>query len=296
MNHSEEVFKNYPQGPSSQQSSNVVMKQSNSPIEQSSHGQYGRPGPSNVHDRPQAPNNSGPSHGHSGPSGHSGPPKADAKMSKSPQKRQDGKMTTPLKPLQMEGRKIFTSCTIKTPGPRKPAPKTPTGPVQRGQQGQPNPNQGFRQSSPPEYRPEESELNGPMGQQSLESRLNKEYGPSRKRSSPSGQPGQRPTPGPSSSPQSPVKNCPPKNEPNDEYDLSPTTPNYAPRTKYPPPTPVENCKWPAIKTIKMANGETCGIKVQTPVNKANITNSMLRGVKQQIIKECDLQTTLSISC
>ena len=60
--------------------------------------------------------------------------------------------------------------------------------------------------------------------------------------------------------------------------------------KYPPPTPVENCKWPAIKTIKMANGETCGIKVQTPVNKANITNSMLRGVKQQIIKECDLQS------
>jgi len=40
----------------------------------------------------------------------------------------------------------------------------------------------------------------------------------------------------------------------------------------------------------MANGETCGIKVQTPVNKANITNSMLRGVKQQIIKECDLQS------
>ena len=40
----------------------------------------------------------------------------------------------------------------------------------------------------------------------------------------------------------------------------------------------------------MANGETCGIKVQTPVNKANITNSMLRGVKQQIIKACDLQS------
>ena len=40
----------------------------------------------------------------------------------------------------------------------------------------------------------------------------------------------------------------------------------------------------------MANGETCGIKVQTPVNKANITNSMLRGVKQQIIKECDFQS------
>lgn len=40
----------------------------------------------------------------------------------------------------------------------------------------------------------------------------------------------------------------------------------------------------------MANGETCGIKVQTPVNKANITNSMLRGVKQQIIKGCDLQS------
>lgn len=42
----------------------------------------------------------------------------------------------------------------------------------------------------------------------------------------------------------------------------------------------------------MANGETCGIKVQTPVNKANITNSMLRGVKQQIIKECDLQSAV----
>ena len=217
VNHSEEVFKNYPQQTPSQQSSNVVLKQSNSPIEQSSHSQY---------DRPQAPN-SGQSH--AGP-GHSGPPKVDVKMSKSPQKRQDGKVTTPLKPLQMEGRKIFTSCTIKTPGSRKPNPKTP--PVQR-QQGQPNPNQGqiFRQSSPPEYKPEESELNGPMGQQSLESRLNKEYGPSRKRSSPSaGHPGPRPTPGPSSSPQSPVKNCPPKYEPNDEQDLSPTTPNYAPRT------------------------------------------------------------------
>jgi hypothetical protein len=39
--------------------------------------------------------------------------------------------------------------------------------------------------------------------------------------------------------------------------------------KYPPPTPVEglsghHSKWPAIKTIKMANGETCGIKVQSP--------------------------------
>ena len=224
VNHSEEVFKNYPQQTPSQQSSNV-LKQSNSPIEQPSHGQYGRPGPSNQ-DRPHAPN-SGPSH--PGP-GHSGPPKVDVKMSKSPQKRQDGKMATPLKPLQMEGRKIFTSCTIKTPGSRKPNPKTPT--VQR-QQGQPNPNQGqiFRQSSPPEYKPEESELNGPMGQQSLESRLNKEYGPSRKRSSPSaGHPGQRTTSGPSSSPQSPVKNCPPKYEPNDEQDLSPTTPNYAPRT------------------------------------------------------------------
>ena len=220
VSQSEEVFKNYPQQTPPQQSSNVVMKQSNSPIEQSSHGHHERPGPS-THDRPQT-SHGGPSH--PGTS-HSGPPKTEVKMSKSPQKRQDGKVNTPLKPLQMEGRKIFTSCTIKTPGPRKPNPKTP--PVQR-HQGQPNPNQGFRQSSPPDYKPEESELNGPMGQQSLESRLNKEYGPSRKRSSPSGQPGPRPSP--SSSPRSPVKNCPPKYEPNDEQDLSPTTPNYAPRT------------------------------------------------------------------
>lgn len=59
--------------------------------------------------------------------------------------------------------------------------------------------------------------------------------------------------------------------------------------KYPPPTPVEGLhggqsKWPAIKTIKMANGETCGIKVQSPsvFTKVNIPNSKLREVKQQI--------------
>ena len=219
VSHSEEVFKNYPQQTPPQQSSNVVLKQSNSPIEQSSHNHHGRPGPSNS-DRSQPPQIGSTQPGPS----HSGQPKAEVKMSKSPQKRQDGKVNTPLKPLQMEGRKIFTSCTIKTPGSRKPNPKTP--PVQR-HQGQPNPNPGqvFRQSSPPDYKPEESELNGPMGQQSLESRLNKEYGPSRKRSSPSGQPGPA-----RQSPHSPVKNYPPKYEPNDEQDLSPTTPNYAPRT------------------------------------------------------------------
>ena len=129
---------------------------------------------------------------------------------------------------------VFTSCTVKTPGPRKPNPKTP--PVQKaGSQ-----HQAFRhqQSSPPEYKPEESELlaGGSMGQQSLESRLNKEYG-SRKRPSPPGTSSQRttvvqqqmPCPGP----QSPVKSCP-KYEPNDEAEtgssVSPTTPNYAPRT------------------------------------------------------------------
>ena len=58
--------------------------------------------------------------------------------------------------------------------------------------------------------------------------------------------------------------------------------------KYPPPTPVEGLqgqsKWPAIKTIKMANGETCGIKVQSPsvFTKVNIPNAKLREVKQQI--------------
>jgi len=57
--------------------------------------------------------------------------------------------------------------------------------------------------------------------------------------------------------------------------------------KYPPPTPIENCKWPAVKTIKMANGETCGIKVQaSPAshNKTTIPNSKLRDLKQQIIQ------------
>ena len=59
--------------------------------------------------------------------------------------------------------------------------------------------------------------------------------------------------------------------------------------KYPPPVPVEglsgaNKGLPAIKTIKMANGETCGIKVQSPsvFAKVNLSTAKLREVKQQI--------------
>jgi len=60
--------------------------------------------------------------------------------------------------------------------------------------------------------------------------------------------------------------------------------------KYPPPTLVEggSTKWGAnIKTIKMADGVTCGIKVQSQslYQKVSITNSKLREVKRAIADE-----------
>ena len=63
--------------------------------------------------------------------------------------------------------------------------------------------------------------------------------------------------------------------------------------KYPPPTLVEggSTKWGAnIKTIKMADGVTCGIKVQSQslYQKVNITNSKLREVKRAIADEVSL--------
>ena len=100
----------------------------------------------------------------------------------------------------------------------------------------------------------------------------------------------RPAPSPVISPvTTPVKSQPVEHQ--QTHQLVPVT---KPRPKvvhqkYPPPVPVEglngsNKGLPAIKTIKMANGETCGIKVQSPsvFAKVNLSTAKLREVKQQI--------------